>query len=59
MPRLIPHFGRAGHICLGGPYGPVKDKMYWSELARRSEKCAGPVLMSRAATHHHDGLYDE
>ena len=25
--------------------------MYWSELARRSEKCAGPALMSRADTH--------
>ena len=36
-------------IYLGGPYGPVKDKMYWPELARRSEKC-GPVLMSRAGT---------
>ena len=35
-------------IYLGGPYGPVKDKMYWPELARCSEKCAGPVLMSRA-----------
>ena len=35
-------------IYLGGPYGPVKDKMYWPELARRSEKCAGPALMSRA-----------
>ena len=30
-------------IYLGGPYGPVKDKMYWPELARRSEKCAGPA----------------
>ena len=28
-------------IYLGGPYGPVKDKMYWPELARWSEKCAG------------------
>ena len=28
---------------------PVKDKMYWPELARRSEKCSGPVLTSRAA----------
>ena len=37
-------------IYLGGPYGPVKDKMYWPELVRRSEKCAGPVLMSRADT---------
>ena len=37
-------------IYLGGPYGPVKDKMYWPELVRRSEKCAGPVLMSRAET---------
>ena len=36
-------------IYLGGPYGPVTDKMYWPELVRRSEKCAGPVLMSRAA----------
>ena len=35
-------------IYLGGPYGPVTDKMYWPELVRRSEKCAGPVLMSRA-----------
>ena len=35
-------------IYLGGPYGPVKDKMHWPELARRSEKCAGPALMSRA-----------
>ena len=35
-------------IYLGGPYGPVKDEMYWPELVRRSEKCAGPVLMSRA-----------
>ena len=35
-------------IYLGGPYGPVKDKIYWPELARQSEKCAGPVLMSRA-----------
>ena len=34
---------------IGGPYGPVKDEMYWPELVRRSEKCAGPVLMSRAA----------
>ena len=34
-------------IYLGGLYGPVKDKMYWPELARRSEKCSGPVLMSR------------
>ena len=31
------------NIYLGGPYGPVKDKMYWPELARRSEKCAGPA----------------
>ena len=31
-------------IYLGGVYGPVEDKMYWPELARRSEKCAGPVL---------------
>ena len=23
-------------IKLGGPYGPVKDKMYWPELVRRS-----------------------
>ena len=30
-------------IYLGGPYGPVKDKMCWPELARRSEKCAGPA----------------
>ena len=30
-------------IYLGGPYGPVKDKMYWPELVRRSEKCAGPA----------------
>ena len=30
-------------IYLGGPYGPVKDKMYWLELVRRSEKCAGPA----------------
>ena len=30
-------------IYLGGLYGPVKDKMYWPELARRSEKCAGPA----------------
>ena len=30
-------------IYLGGPYGPVKDKMYWPELARRSETCAGPA----------------
>ena len=36
-------------IYLGGPYGPVTDKMYWPELVPRSEKCAGPVLMSRAA----------
>ena len=35
-------------IYLGGPYGPVKDKMYWPELVRRYEKCAGPALMSRA-----------
>ena len=28
---------------LGGPYGPVKDEMYWPELAQRSEKCAGPA----------------
>ena len=38
-------------IYLGGPYGPVKDKMYWPELARRSEKCSGPVLISRAVKH--------
>ena len=30
-------------IYLGGPYGPVTDKMYWPELVRRSEKCAGPA----------------
>ena len=36
-------------IYLCGPYGPVKDKMSWPERARRSEKCGGPVLMSRAA----------
>ena len=30
-------------IYLGGPYGPVKEKMYWPELVRRSEKCAGPA----------------
>ena len=30
-------------IYLGGPYGPVKDKMYWPELVRRSEKCVGPA----------------
>ena len=30
-------------IYLGGPYGPVKDKMYWPELVRQSEKCAGPA----------------
>ena len=30
-------------IYLGGPYGPVKDEMYWPKLARRSEKCAGPA----------------
>ena len=30
-------------IYLSGPYGPVKDKKYWPELARRSEKCAGPA----------------
>ena len=30
-------------IYLGGPYGPVKDKMHWPELVRRSEKCAGPA----------------
>ena len=36
------------NIYLGGPYGPVKDKMYWPKLARQFEKCAGPVLMSRA-----------
>ena len=30
-------------IYLGGPYGPVKDKMYWPELVRRSEKCPGPA----------------
>ena len=30
-------------IYLGGPYGPVNDKMYWPELVRRSEKCAGPA----------------
>ena len=30
-------------IYLGGPYGPVKDEMYWPELVRRSEKCAGPA----------------
>ena len=30
-------------IYLGGPYGPVKDQMYWPELVRRSEKCAGPA----------------
>ena len=30
-------------IKLGGPYGPVKDKMYWLELVRTSEKCARPV----------------
>ena len=37
-------------IYLGGSYGPVKDKMYWPELARRSEvrRASGPVLMSRA-----------
>ena len=28
-------------IYLGGPYGP--DQMYWPELVRRSEKCAGPA----------------
>ena len=32
-----------GPTYLGGPYGPVKDKMYWPKLARRSEKCAGPA----------------
>ena len=32
-------------IYLGGPYGPVTDKMYWPELVRRA---SGPVLMSRA-----------
>ena len=31
-------------IYLGGPYGPVKDKIYWPKPARWSEKCAGPVL---------------
>ena len=30
-------------IYLGGPYRPVKDKMYWPELVRRSEKCPGPA----------------
>ena len=30
-------------IYIGGPYVPVKDKMYWPGLARRSEKCAGPA----------------
>ena len=30
-------------IYLGGPYGPVTDKMYWPELVRRSEKFAGPA----------------
>ena len=30
-------------IYLGGPYGPVKNEMYWPELVRRSEKCAGPA----------------
>ena len=30
-------------IYLGGPYGPVKDKMYWPELVQRSEKCPGPA----------------
>ena len=30
-------------IYLGGPYGPVKDKMYWPELARRSKKFAAPA----------------
>ena len=39
-------------IYLGGPYGSAKDKMYWPELVRQSEKCAGPVLMSRAALGH-------
>ena len=24
-------------------YGPVKDKMHWPELVRRSEKCTGPA----------------
>ena len=36
-------------ISFTGPYGPVKDKLYWPELIRRSEKCTGPVLMSWAA----------
>ena len=45
----LPSFGPAlFEICwpdiyLGGPYGPVKDEMYWPELVRRSEKCAGPA----------------
>ena len=26
----------------------MKDQTYWPEMARRSEKCAGPVLMLRA-----------
>ena len=32
----------------GQHYLKSDDKMYWPELVRRSEKCAGPVLMSRA-----------
>ena len=45
-------------IYLGGPYGPVKDKMYWPKLARRSEKCTGPVLTSRAAIINND-MYNQ
>ena len=45
-----------GPTYLGGPYGPVKDKMYWPELARRSEKvrrASRLVLISRAGQINH------
>ena len=40
---VICHRSGQHYLRLGGLYGPVKDKMYWPELARRSEKCAGPA----------------